>query len=294
MYSNHRQIVRMDKVVNDTYRIARVKTVKLLDSLQYYFYDLFKREDLFKSVDKYCMFIGYTRSGHSLVGSLLDAHPNIVISHELNALRLFEKGASARKVYYFILKNSQRQAAAGRQETGYSYQVPGQWQGRYKDLKVIGDKKGSHSNLVFRTNPEILNILQRAIAAPIKFIHVTRNPYDNIATMITKKKADLNYGIMSYFRKCKTVNNLKQQISERDILDVRHEAIIDDPKTSLNELCHFLGVEAPKDYLEDCASIVFKSPQKSRFKVQWSEQSIERVKNGIDQFEFLKGYSYED
>ena len=284
----------MDKFINDTYRLAQRKTIKLIDSLQYHFYELFKRKDLFQPVENYCMFIGYTRSGHSLVGSLLDAHPNIVISHELNALRLFEKGANARKVYYFILQNSQRQANSGRQETGYSYQVPGQWQGRYKQLKVIGDKKGSHSNLVFRTNPEILNILQREIDVPIKFIHVTRNPYDNIATMITKKKADLDYGIGSYFKKCKTVANLKQQISEADILDVRHEALIDDPQTTLKELCDFLGVEAPKDYLEACTSIIFKSPQKSRFKVQWTDKSIEIVKNQIDQFEFLKGYSYED
>jgi hypothetical protein len=33
------------------------------------------------------MFIGYLRSGHSLIASLLDAHPNAIATHELDALK---------------------------------------------------------------------------------------------------------------------------------------------------------------------------------------------------------------
>jgi hypothetical protein len=39
-------------------------------------------------VRSFCLFIGYPRSGHSLVGSLLDAHPDIAIAHEVNVLGL--------------------------------------------------------------------------------------------------------------------------------------------------------------------------------------------------------------
>jgi hypothetical protein len=42
---------------------------------------------LFDQVQSYCMFVGHPRSGHTLIGALLDAHPHIVIAHELNALR---------------------------------------------------------------------------------------------------------------------------------------------------------------------------------------------------------------
>ena len=284
----------MNKILENTYKTAKKKATRLQDYFQYYLYELFKREDFFKSVDKYCMFIGYTRSGHSLIASLLDAHPNIIIAHELNALRLFEKGVDKRKIYYFILRNSQRQGTAGRRETSYLYEVPNQWQGQFKSLKIIGDKKGSGSNRVIRDNPDILNILHNKIDVPIKFIHVTRNPYDNISTMIYKKGADLEYGINSYFKKCKTVDYLKKQISDNDILDVRHESLIDDPRNIVQELCTFLGVETTQDYLDDCASIIFKSPKKTRFNLQWSKESIELVKNQIDQFEFLRGYSYEN
>ncbi len=36
----------------------------------------------------FCMFIGYPKSGHSLVGSLLDAHPDMVIAKATNPLAL--------------------------------------------------------------------------------------------------------------------------------------------------------------------------------------------------------------
>jgi hypothetical protein len=34
------------------------------------------------------LFVGYSRSGHSLVGALLDAHPEIPVAYEANALKL--------------------------------------------------------------------------------------------------------------------------------------------------------------------------------------------------------------
>jgi Sulfotransferase family len=240
------------------------------------------------------MFIGYTRSGHSLVGSLLDAHPNIIIGHELNALKLFDQGFNPREIYYLLLQNSRRKATAGRKETGYSYKVPNQWQGKFKTLKVIGDKRGSATNFLIRTKPEILNILPSRIDIPVKFIHVVRNPYDNITTMIARKQADLEYGINSYFTKCQTVAYLKTQIKQQDILDVRQESLIETPQTTLSKLCEFLEVEIPQNYLDDCVSIIFKSPKKTRFTYQWNDESIELVKNKIKQYDFLQGYSYDN
>ena len=281
-------------MLKSKYKQAKKTVTQISDYFQYRLYESFKREDLFKSVEKYCMFVGYTRSGHSLVGSLLDAHPNIIIGHELNALKLFQQGVNCQKIYYFLLQNSRRKAMAGRQETGYSYEVPNQWQGKFQTLKVIGDKRGSATNYIIRNKPEVLKILPDRVDVPIKFIHVVRNPYDNITTMIARKKADLDYGINSYLTKCKTVAYLKTQVKEQDILDVRHESLIDDPKAVLRQLCEFLEVEINQQYLDDCASIVFKSPKKTRFTYQWDDASIELVRKNIEQYDFLRGYSYDD
>jgi hypothetical protein len=59
-------------------------------------------------------------------------------------------------------------------------------------------------------------------------------------------------------------------------------------------MCSFLGTEAPKEYLRDCAGIVNKSPHKTRYNANWNNELIDMVKERIAQFSFLKGYSYED
>ena len=279
-YSQLRNYYRKVKELNLTYVLETLKDKKT-----------------FQNVDKYCMFIGYPRSGHSLVGSLLDAHPNIIIAHELNALNFVDMGFNQQQIYYLILKNSRKLATQGREWSGYSYEVHHQWQGKFRDLKVIGDKKGGDSTSILRYKPELLNVLQNKIDVPAKFIHVIRNPYDNISTMYTrskKKDKKLADSINQYFYLCDTIAQLKQQINQGDMIDIRHEKIISNPKFWLNEICKFLGIDAGDDYLDDCANIIYQSPNKSRHKVQWNDELIETVKNKMNQYEFLSGYSYED
>ena len=98
-------------IFENTYQTVSKKATRLNDYIQYYLSELFAREAPFKTVEKYCMFIGYPRSGHSLIGALLDAHPNIIIAHELNDLRYFARGFSKRKsiiYYYEVLSDTLR------------------------------------------------------------------------------------------------------------------------------------------------------------------------------------------
>ncbi len=37
----------------------------------------------FSKVHTFVLFVGYPRSGHSLIGSMIDAHPNAIIAHEV-------------------------------------------------------------------------------------------------------------------------------------------------------------------------------------------------------------------
>lgn len=40
-------------------------------------------------VKKFMFFVGYQRSGHSIIGTLVDAHPHVVISNNLPFLKKF-------------------------------------------------------------------------------------------------------------------------------------------------------------------------------------------------------------
>jgi len=55
--------------------------------------------------------------------------------------------------------------------------------------QVIGDKKGGITSqlLVDPSNMSILDEISQVVQVPMKFIHITRNPFDNIATMILRR-----------------------------------------------------------------------------------------------------------
>ena len=258
-----------------------------------------KNEGLFEGIRTYCMFIGYPRSGHSLVGSLVDAHPRAIVAHELDALRFVEAGFGERQLYQLLLDNSRRFARRGREWTGYAYEVPNQWQGRFDELLVIGDKKGGRSTLRLAEDPGLLRRLRKTVAAEVRFVHTVRNPYDNVATMHTRalehdRNRSLNATVRDYLSRCEMNAELKERLGSGAVLDARHESFVEDPKSSLRDLCGFLGLGHDDKYLEDCASIVFGSPRRSRHGVEWDEASLDAVRNGIERFGFLRGYSYDD
>ena len=58
----------------------------------------------------------------------------------------------------------------------------------YIFLKVIGDKQGENTVLALHQlgNLSILEDINQVVQVPMKFIHVHRNPFDNIATMMLR------------------------------------------------------------------------------------------------------------
>lgn len=244
------------------------------------------------------MFVGHGRSGHSLVGSLLDAHPDAVISHELDALKYIQAGFSRNQLFDLILENSREFSSSGRKWTGYSYEVQDQWQGRYQRLNVIGDKRGGGSTKRLAKDPRLLIKLKDAIGINVRVINVLRNPYDNIARRYIrsrdKQRKTVDKCIDDFFDLTSTIADIRKNVPKEEFLDSRLETLIEAPQEELTRICDFLGLDAYPDYLESCAGIIFKSPKKSRDKIEWTGSSIMEVDNRIKQFSSLKGYNFEN
>jgi hypothetical protein len=259
----------------------------------------FTQRRVFEDVKFYCMFVGYPRSGHSLVGSLLDAHPNMVLAHELDALRYLAAGFSRNQIFWLILQREVEFGRAGRTWRGFDYSVPNQWQGRFERIFVIGDKKGGRSTVRLRDAPQQLAQLKRTIGLPIKLIHVTRNPFDNIATMTRRGHerhghASLKEFAEAYFSRCEAVSNIELSHDAEDVIHFKLEALIQDPQVALTGLCEFLGVEAIPDYLRACREVVFGSPHKSRYEMPWTPELVREVEYRMSDFAFLAEYSFDD
>ncbi|MGI8658267.1 MAG: sulfotransferase [Candidatus Limnocylindria bacterium] len=249
-------------------------------------------------VHTFCLFIGHARSGHSIIGALLDAHPQIVISDELDALRYVEAGFRPSQILYlpiFVAKNQAERARtkAGLSGATYSYAVTGQWQGRYESLQVIGDSTaGMTVQRLARDRSLLARTRLRLMGRKLRFIHVTRNPFDNIATMMMRGGRTFENAADRYFSNCEAIVELAGRIAEDDILQVRHEDVILTPQATLERACGFLGVPVPAGYLDACAGILFPQPSRTRAKVEWSQDQRGFVERRIAEFPFLAGYSF--
>ncbi|MCD6352993.1 MAG: sulfotransferase, partial [Proteobacteria bacterium] len=105
---------------------------------------------------------------------------------------------------------------------------------------------------------------------------------------------DLPESISFYFSLAEGLRNLKTKIAADEIIDARHELFIQNPAYSLKMLCDFLGIDTTDSYLNDCASIIYQSPHKTRYNVPWTPELIKRVENRMKEFSFFDDYSFAD
>jgi hypothetical protein len=254
----------------------------------------------FDELTTFCCFIGHGRSGSSLVGALLNAHPNIVMSNELNALRRLHSGLTAQQLYRVIYIVSQRQVRQGSKGGGgYSYEVPGQWQGKHEGLRVIGDRKAGATAYEIVRNPLLLATLDRKVKLDKKFIHVIRNPFDTIATTcryttakpMEDREAHVSREIRNYFARCTAVRFVQEKVGPQSVYNIVFEQLIADPLRQLRGVCAFLGVEPRQEYLVNCASILLKSPHESRRGLNWSDHQLATVRQAMKDFPWFDEYA---
>ena len=154
--------------------------------------------EVVNSVGRFVFFLGYARSGHSIIASMLDAHPHVMIAHEYSLFLNWNLAAACHHdkscLFNAIYNNSWFSVNSGwrtkqAMKKGYSLGIPGWWQGKYKDyISVIGDKSGGMTAQTFRNNHSnffaLYRQLKETVQLPVSVFHVVRNPYDNIATML--------------------------------------------------------------------------------------------------------------
>lgn len=253
------------------------------------------------NLQTYCMFIGHPRSGHSYIAAMLDAHPNLAMGIEVDALNLINRRFKKNQLFYCLDNNSWIFTNVLKNKwTGYSYAVPEGSQGRYKKLLVIGDKKGGRSTRRLGEKPHLYEQLVRTIDLPVKILHIIRNPFDNISTIClrqiegsSKQGGEILNGIIEQYFYRTEINEQLRASKKYDILDVYQESFIASPKTELNRIIRFIGLDDVGNYLNNCCATTYKKPNKSRYNLDWPEESKAKVQNNINRFPFLSHYSFD-
>jgi hypothetical protein len=245
-----------------------------------------------------CLEVGHMKSGGTMLGALLDAHPRVAFADETDATRYFAAGFRQGQICYLLEKGARREAMKGRVTARrlepYSFEIPGQWQGRTIDLDVVGDSKAGITTQRLGADPDLVSRIQHRLdGAELKFFHVVRNPFDPISVMMIRGKRTFNGAIERYFANCAILDELHTRLPANSLHMVRYEDMVDDPEGQLRAACDFLGVEASGEYLAACAAIIVERPPE-RTKVEWNESQIERVSAEMAKYPFLAGYAFEN
>jgi hypothetical protein len=254
----------------------------------------------FLKVKSLVIFIGYPRSGSSTLGSILDAHKNAVFAHELNIFKYLQRGLNSKQLFFLLARNSKLFTQKGRNSSGYSGIIKGQFNGKANPCYIVGDKKaGATSKMIGEDNSLIEQLLN--VYPCVKLIHIVRNPFDMIATEAYKGnnyrlevgEKRLDEVIQLFRNKFQTVDSL-MKLGTFDIFTLKHEDLIGHTNQKLSELLSWLGLENYPGYIDAACDHLFKKPHLSRNEVKWIDSQKGEVFKLISEFDFLSGYSFEE
>ena len=277
-----------------------------------------------RTLEGFLLIAGYNRSGSTLIGSMLNAHPDAVVVRDGKSLlhvRLpgSTKGMLVRRILREERRecrktNSYRRIFSG----GYSYHVETEWQGRYARLRLVGDQDAFTNINWLHEDPALLDFLRRRLGCPLRVLFTYRNPYDMVAAWCLRApegaggagvfhhvalrnlrfpeadRPDLASRFLTNLRDySRRVSEVLARIEGDEVLPIRHERFVARPKDILRDMLRFVGLNASDAYLTACAALVEASPHRTRFKVRWTPVQIAEVEDIVRTYSWFDGYTFD-
>lgn len=277
-------------------------------------------------VEKFVFFVGYPRSGHSIIGSMMDAHPDMIIAHEFMLFERWPKQAAQlmNRAFLFnaLYKDSYDDVTTGwrsskQDKKGYTLEMKASWQGQFSRLRVIGDKSGGKVSYLYSKSPEEMQKSYREVVdtvkIPVHTIHVIRNPYDMIATQVLYTAAyeqspnapahklaaseDNKYDnpkmLMSeakqHFYRAEGAKNMTENCN-LTVLVIYNEDFVEDPKGTMKTICDYLDLECTTEYLQLCYDKTYRSMSRTRNVVKWTPEVLKYVSNELKRYPLFHRY----
>jgi hypothetical protein len=246
----------------------------------------------FADVERVFFLVGYPRSGSTLIGSMLNAHPQMLIAHESDLFRYVRRGVSRNQLFAILLLRDQEFSEVDRHWNGFDYALGDQ--GQFESLRVIGDKHAGRAARRLHEDPPLIERFRRVVGVPIRSLHIVRNPYDNIASIAHNRSLPVSRAIDIYRRLGVAVDDVLGRLRPEELFEVRYEAFTADPASWLTDICHFAGVEVTPEYIDSCAALADPGGRRGRTRVEWSPAERAEVEQIITSRSVLDGYTFDD
>jgi hypothetical protein len=247
------------------------------------------------------VFVGSPRTGSTLLGQIINFHPNCYIANESRLVqRVIENNEKIEKVLQNIYKDAQnhfKQSLENDKKYGKTidrYQP--KWQNMQhltndidfekKEIKYLGDKKAGGVSQVYKNEKEkTLKFFKEN--EKIKMIQIIRNPI-NAAKSLMK-----SHNVESFEDACESIIE-KTYLAEKLIeetnnkaLQLYYEDLLKEPQKEIKKIIEFLELEVNLNWIEKISTIITSTDNET-----FSENEIEIMNKLILQYNsmLLKKY----
>ena len=237
----------------------------------------------------FCLIIGNSRSGSTILGSIVDAHPNAVVANETMASQSFWKGMSKGDIISEIVENSAANYRSGRQSEDYQYQIGASPESK-SSVCVYGDKIWNPATLLLHGDYDLISKLESQLAARVVLIASIRNPFDTIATMHRRSHAPIKDRIRWFFMHCEALAAIEEKTEQSNFLMSYHEHLIDCPNEEISRICRALMLPIDDHHLDNVKRLLYRRPSKSGATLDWTLAEVDEVLERMQRFPFLAVY----
>ena len=168
---------------------------------------------------------------------------------------------------------------------------------------MIGDKKAQGTSDELLRDPELLDRFRDFVGLPIKFVHIVRNPFDTISTVVRRslipgknfwsQTVRPEKAIDLYFDRWNAgVLQTRDAVAADDWHTIHLESLVEEPKKEVGKVCDFLGVSREDTYLQQCSDLIWESPRTTRGKMWWTQKKKALVLERMRAIDFLAHYEF--
>jgi hypothetical protein len=257
------------------------------------------------------MFIGFGRSGHSIVGQIVNAHPNALIADEANIFEDLGTEPTLQQTLNYLIERDRAFALRWYNKDSplhrgdplrrllkprgkrRNFHFPGLSQGFVKLPSVVGNSKAGYTTRHVAEAPQLVPRFERAVGLPMKFVSLVRNPYDMIASGMRRRAAAFDDICSGFEHMASMLKSSLETLSEYPVLQLRQEDLLTDTDAEIDRLFSFLELPTSSEFKRIVRERLFSAPDRSRHKVPEVMQNRKRIDTLIESYDFFDGYTIE-
>lgn len=243
------------------------------------------------AISAFVLFIGPSRSGTSVVGAFLDAHPQCCVAHEMahvvpDCLR------HGRTALLRLVGRSQSLARGGGRYSGraeggrYCQSIPGQAKTDLARVRVVGNKNAPNDLTDLGRDPQgHVSEMEDRMQMPVYLISMVRNPYDMYVANVLAGERDI---FCAVHRLAPGWVRVLDAVRSR-VLVVRLEAMCARPRETIAGIMAHCGLKAHADVVERCVRHL-RSPRQRRRDYGWTPEERAAISRLVDTCWLFRGY----